>query len=315
MRIIYMGSGEFGCPTLRALSDSDHELLDVITPPARPAGRGKKTIATPVARLAEELDLPLTEAANVNQPDLVSRIAELQPDVILVIAFGQKIGSDLLNLPNCRVINLHGSLLPAYRGAAPINWAIINGEEKAGVTVIELNDAWDAGAMFGQSALTILPRETAGELHDRLALLGPDLVIDILQRITAGTDQPLDQNSSLASKAPKLRKADGRINWNEPAETIVNRILGLWPWPGAFSQLTQADRKKPQRVVVARAELAEPGETTATAEPGQFDNDLYVTCGQGRIHILELRPENSKLMTFSDFANGRRIKPGDRFTD
>ncbi|MBN1436124.1 MAG: methionyl-tRNA formyltransferase [Sedimentisphaerales bacterium] len=315
MRIVFFGSGDFGCDTLAALTESGHEIAEVVTQPARPAGRGKKLLETPIAMKAQELGLNCRSCADVNTDEFVEHMAGLGPDVAVVIAFGQKIGPDLLNLPNCRFVNLHGSLLPAYRGAAPINWAIINGESEAGVTVIELNDAWDGGAMLGRSSLTIEPYETAGELHDRLAELGPQVILEVLSQIELGSDKPITQDETKASRAPKLRKENGKIDWSSDAVTIRNHIHGMWPWPGACCRLQQAEKDKIEKVTIARVSVVAEDDSLA-AEPGAIGTvteDLTVQCGRGRLRILELRPENSRLMNFADFVNGRRLRTGDRF--
>ena len=318
MRIVFLGSGRFGCASLRWLSGSSHDILQVITQPARPAGRGKKLVATPIAQLTHELNIPCIESPNVNDPDSVAGITDLAPDVLLVIAFGQKIGDRLLNLPNCRAINLHGSLLPRYRGAAPINWAIINGEKQTGLTVIELNENWDAGDILGRASTDIRPGETAGELHDRLAQMGPDLLDNVLTSLSQGSYETIVQDKSQASRAPKLNKADGAICWDMPAEQVHNHIHGTWPWPGAYCYLQQNNKPQPERVSIARVRLADQTPTTPdtankTARPGTLDDDLCVACNPGRVELLELRPQNGRLMSFADFVNGRRLQSCDLF--
>jgi methionyl-tRNA formyltransferase len=317
MRIVFLGSGEFGCPSLKWLSESGHEVAEVITQPARPAGRGKNVAPTPIAELAGTLHLKVCECGDVNDPAVVEHVQSLRPEVLLVIAFGQKIGGALLNLPPTRAINLHGSLLPRYRGAAPINWAIINGEKETGVTVIELNERWDAGAILGQARTAIAPTETAGELHDRLALLGPPLVEDILARIAQGNAQPLIQDEKQACRAPKLQKTDGAIHWEQGAEQIRNRIHGLWPWPGAFCMLAQKTRTQAERVAIARAEVVVEAGGGAwkggTVIPGTVMGDMTIACGEGRLRMLQVRPDNGKLMDFAAFVNGRHLQSGDRF--
>ena len=309
-----MGSGQFGCDSLNWLVRCEHELVQVVTQPARPAGRGRKTVDTAIAALAKRLQVPLCESADVNEPDFVSQIRRLGPDVILVIAFGQKIGPSLLETPNCRVVNLHGSLLPSYRGAAPINWAIINGETRTGITVIEINQQWDAGNILGQLATDINPDETAGELHDRMAAMGPELLASVLRQIAEGTDRPIRQDDTLKSSAPKLRKADGAIRWDQPAEQIHNQVHGMWPWPGAFCQLKQADKSAAERLTIGRARIVtSPG--ACTDEPGTLTSDLSIVCGSDRLLPIQLRPDGGKLMDFSSFTNGRRLQPGDRFLD
>jgi methionyl-tRNA formyltransferase len=252
----------------------------------------------------------------VNNPEVVDHIRNLEPEVILVIAFGQKIGSELLNLPSCRAINLHGSLLPKYRGAAPINWALIKGEKQTGLSIIELNEVWDAGNLLGRLATDIEPGERAGELHDRLAHMGPEIVSEVLEKIAAGADTPLPQDDSQASRAPKLKKSDGAIRWDRPAEEICNFIHGMWPWPGAFCYLQQEDTKK-ERLVPARAAAKELDNGTAADSeiPGTLAEDMSIICGRGKIAIMEVKPENGKLMDFSDFINGRHLRPGGRFLD
>ena len=314
MRIVFLGSGEFGVESLKWLTSSRHQILEVITQPARPAGRGRKLQPTPIAELAGKLKLHSTQAGDVNELSSVEHIHNLQPEVLLVIAFGQKIGSALLNLPGCRVINLHGSLLPKYRGAAPINWAIIKGEKQTGLTIIELNQGWDAGNILGQASTEINPMETAGELNDRLALLGPELVKDVVEKIERRTDAPLSQDDAQASRAPKLRKADAALNWDQPADQIRNFIHGMWPWPGAHCRLQQVNRNKPELISIARAEVISDQPALDDAEtPGTVADDMCVICKPGRIKLLQVRPVNSKLMDFIDFINGRHLQPGDRF--
>ncbi len=309
MRILFMGGGEFGCPTLKYLAHSEHDVIEVFTQPARKAGRGRKVTPTAVSALAAELDLPYREVADVNVPEIVERVRQLNPDVILVIAFGQFLGNELLAM-DCRVINLHGSILPKYRGAAPINWAIINGEKTAGLTVIELNEIWDAGNMLGVARTEIGPTETAGELHDRMAVeLGPSIVAEALGEIVAGIDEPIVQDNAQACKAPKLRKADGRIDWTKSAEELRCFIHGMWPWPGAFCKLKQADSDKEVRVSIARAQVV----PEAGGEPGVINDDMTISCGTDSLKLLEIKPDNSKLLKFNDFVNGRRLKPHDRF--
>ena len=321
MRIVYLGSGAFGIASLQWLHRSNHEIPLVITQPARAAGRGRQTIATPIAVLTrDQLKLPCIEAADVNTPDIIERISDCKADLLLVVAFGQKIGPELLNLPNCRTINLHGSLLPKYRGAAPINWAIINGEKETGLTIIELNEVWDGGASWGQSITTIQSGETAKELHDRLASMGPDLLDEVLKKISRGDSKPQTQDDIAATRAPKLKKSDGAIQWSKTAQQICNQILGLWSWPGAYCQLQKSGTNQTERVTIARSEIVSPPHPTDTqgvsvAQPGTLLEDMTVACGSGRLQLLELKPESSRLMSFADFVNGRYLKTGDRFLD
>lgn len=317
MKIIFLGSGDFGSETLKWLVRSEHEILEVATQPARPAGRGRKAQPTAIAALSAGFGLPCRETSDVNDTLSVEHIRLLRPELLLVIAFGQWVGPELLNLPGCRVINLHASLLPMYRGAAPINWAIINGDQQTGLTVIELNDVWDGGNILGQCTTDIQPGETAGQLHDRLALMGPNLVEDVLEGIAQGSTTSIVQDEQTACRAPKLCKSDGAIHWDWPAERIRNLIHGIWPWPGAFCFLEQSGKKRPERISLAHAEVIsdscpEPSAGT-TVLPGTVADDLSIYCGSGRLKLLQVRPENGKLMDFMALVNGRHLKPGDLF--
>jgi len=317
MRIVFIGSGELGVESLRWLKDSVHDVIEVVTPPARPAGRGRKLHPTSIAEEAKRLQLPLQEAEDINNPEFIEHIRNLRPEVILVIAFGQKIGAELLNLPGCRVINLHGSLLPKYRGAAPINWAVINGEKQTGLTVIEINEIWDGGNILGKLATDIKPGERTGELYSRLTLLGPQLIEEVLEKISQGTDRALVQDDSQSSRAPKLKKSDAGLKWNQPAEMICNFIHGMWPWPGAFCHLQQ-EGKKIERITLAQAQVitqAGPEKSFGTDTPGILTEDMNIICGQGIISLLQVKPENGKLMDFSAFVNGRHLKSGVQFLD
>ena len=319
MRIVFFGSGPFGEECLRWLSASGHELLEVVTQPARPTGRGRKVASTPIGQLAEDLGLVVRESDNVNDPAFVARLGSLRPQVLLVIAFGQKLGPALLGRPEFRTVNLHGSLLPKYRGAAPVNWAIIRGEKETGLTLIEMDEGWDTGAILGQVKTAIGPGETAGELYDRLAAMGPKLLAEVLEQIAQRKDRPRPQDEALASRAPKLNKSDGAIRWSLPARTICNHIHGMWPWPGAFCYLRQQGRNRQERLSLARAAVLPSPEPSGGQEaenlPGSLAEDMSVVCGQGRLQLLEVKPEAGKRMPFADFVNGRHLQKQDRFLD
>ncbi len=307
MRIVFMGGGEFGCDTLRWLHSSHHQLLKVFTQPARPAGRGRSTKPTPIAEICSKLEIDCEETSNINSPETIELVRLLNPDVIVVIAFGQWLGAGMQKLP-ARIINLHSSLLPKYRGAAPINWAIIKGETTTGVTVIEINDTWDGGAVVASESIEIGETETAGELHDRLAALGPALIAEVLGEIEAGIFSPRPQDESQACKAPKMSKKDGQIDWTAPAAEVKCKILGMWPWPGAFCYLPLENGEQ-LRVSICRCKLADKADSELAA--GTFDEQMDIVCGDGKaITLLEVKPDNSKLMQFKAFANGKRLRPG-----
>lgn len=312
MDIVYLGSGEFGIPCLDALQAAGHVLALAVTQPAHPAGRGRKPQPTPVAQWADGRAVPSVQIENVNTPETIDQIAACRPDAIVVIAFGQKIGKELVDLPPKGAINVHASLLPKYRGAAPINWAIIRGETHTGVSIITLAEKMDAGAILGQSETDIGARETAGELHDRLARLAAPLLLETLAKLEAGTATYTRQNDAEATLAPKLRKSDGFLDFREPAQVLARRIRGLWPWPGAAALYASQQTQKSVRLVIALAEVV-PASGAAPLPAGTFDEGRNVVCGDGgRLAIAKVKPAGSGLMEFRDFVNGWRLQPGDR---
>jgi len=252
--------------------------------------------------------IPLLETDNVNTPDATAAIAAHRPDLILVIAFGQKIGKALVDLPTRGAINVHASLLPRWRGAAPINWAIMAGDTVTGVSIIALADRIDAGAVLAQEQTAIEADETAGDLHDRLALLAAPLLVRTLDQIEQGTSVYRPQDGALATLARKLKKADGFLDFAGSAGDLVRKIRGLWPWPGAMADYLVRDSGRCVRVTIASAEAVTDRRDLT---PGTFDDRLCVTCGQGSLRIAAIKPAGSALMDFKDFVNGRRTRPGD----
>jgi methionyl-tRNA formyltransferase len=320
MKLIFLGSGAFACPTLRWLAQSDHQVPLVITQPARGAGRGRHTTRTPVAAIAAELGLETLEAENVNDPAIIDRIRSLDARLGLVIAFGQKLRAELLaSLPG-GFINLHASLLPKYRGAAPINWAIVRGEEKTGCTVFRIVEKMDAGPILASRWTYIKPEEAAGELHDRLAGVGVDTVNAALDLFAEGTTPPgTPQDDTQATLAPKLKKSDGVINWDQHARDVVNHIHGMTPWPGATTQYESTEGRW-EKVTITRARVAEDVATLSSAQPsrdvapGTIDDRRYITTRDAFVELLELKPSSGRLMTWPEYVNGRHVKAGDRFT-
>jgi methionyl-tRNA formyltransferase len=231
----------------------------------------------------------------------------------VVIAFGQKIGPEIIALPPKGAINVHASLLPKYRGAAPINWALVNGETRTGISIITLADKIDAGDILNQSATEIGPHETAGELHDRLAQLAGPTLLDALAQLEAGTATYTRQEDAEATYAPKLRKADGALNFSEPAAVLSRKVRGFWPWPGACARYVSQDSRRSVRVTLARADVIW-GSNPPGSVPGTFDEDLNLLCGEGKLSIMRLKPASSHLMEFRDFINGWHVQPGDRLT-
>lgn len=311
MKIVYLGSGEFGLECLDALSISEHSLRFIVTQPPNPAGRGRKPQLTPVAHWANVHSIPFIEVDNVNASDVVEKIAGHEPDLIVVIAFGQKIGNKLTNLPPKGSINVHASLLPKYRGAAPINWAIINGETTTGISIITLSEKMDAGQILAQSQTDIAADETAGQLHDRLAKMAAPLLLKAIGRIADGTAIYIEQDHGKATLAPKLKKSDGFLDFAEPAEVLARKIRGFWPWPGASANYISKKTGKSIRVTIAMAEVGSVCESSLSA--GALDENLNVLCGSGALKIKKIKPAGSALMAFKDFVNGRQTQPGDSF--
>jgi len=310
MRIVYLGSGEFGIECLNLLKTSRHNLKLIVAGAAHRAGRGRKPKPTAVGKWAKENSVKCIEADDVNKPGVVEEISEIKPDLIVVIAFGQKIGKQLINSSRGGAINVHSSLLPKYRGAAPVNWAIIKGERKTGISIITLADKMDAGDILGQCETQIAHDETAGELHDRLAKIAAPLLLDTIGKIERGQAVYTPQNDAQATSAPKLKKADGFLDFTEPADVLRRKILGFWSWPGASAIYQSKQTNKKIRVTIAMAEVVKTADKDKS-QYGLFDEKLNVICGQNALRIKKIKPAGSSLMSFRDFVNGHRLKPAD----
>ncbi|HKQ48343.1 MAG TPA: methionyl-tRNA formyltransferase [Phycisphaerae bacterium] len=315
MRILFFGSGEFAIPTLRSIAGDGHDIVAVVTQPDRPRGRGKEVKPTPAKSAAIDLGLSVLTTDDVNSAQMTAQLKSLGADLAYVAAFGQKIGKELLTAFPVGIVNLHASLLPALRGAAPINWAIINGDHETGVTVFRLVEKMDAGPILVQRRTAIGDVETADELHDRLARIGCDAVRATLELLAAQPDTPgTPQDAAKATIAPKLSKNDGHIAFDKPAAQLANRILGLWSWPGATCRYCSADGRRDEIVTLARARPYEGRTTPAGAqETGRITEVLSVRTADGELEILEIKPAGGRLMPWQDFVNGRHVAPGDRF--
>ncbi len=308
-----MASGAFAVPTLRWLNESAHEIALVVTQPARGSGRGRKITPTPVAEMANELGMPVLEAENVNTPEMLERLKSCDARLGLVIAFGQKLGNELLEMMPGGCINLHASLLPKYRGAAPINWAIVAGEEKTGCTVFRIVERMDAGPSLSSKWTYIKPEETTGQLHDRLAGIGVDAVDSALKLFDDGQNPEGEaQDDALATKAPKLKKDDGLISFDRPVFEVLNHICGMTPWPGARATFRGSAEQDEVVTIVSARPCELPGKPTDA--PGVLDGRLYVAAADGFIEILEIKPAGSRAMNWPAFVNGRHVKAGDGFS-
>lgn len=304
MRIVFLGSGAFGLPTLEALLRS-HTVVLGVTQPDRLAGRGLLATATPVAQRLAEGSVETIKPEDVNASEVVSRVHAARPDALVVIAFGQKLRPALLE--GLFAINLHGSLLPRHRGAAPVNWAILSGDTATGVSVITLAQRMDAGEILAEGRTAIDPQETAGELHDRLAEMGPSVVLEALERRSAGTLAPRLQEESLATRAPKLTRADAWLRFDQAAEAVRRRVHGLSPWPGCAVELGGVETK------LLRVDLVESssGGGKEGAAPGTLDEHGAIRCASGALRPVLVQQSGKRAMIYDEFRRGRRLAPGD----
>lgn len=307
MNLAFFGSGAFGLPTLAALA-REHHLVGIVSQPDKPAGRGSALTPTPIAEyVARSLpELPLVKPENVNESSIAAQIASWNADAAVIIAFGQKLGAGVLpgGLGSLRAINLHASLLPRWRGAGPINAAVLAGDAITGNSIITIAERMDAGLVLGQSQRTIDSLMTAGELHDALAGDGPELVLRVLREIAAATATGTAQDDSLVTKARKLSKKDGWIEFGAGAEQCRRRVHGLTPWPGVTVRL----REEPLKLLRVQPRAAEHRETPGTLLDAAAG---LVACAGDTLALLEVQPAGGKKMAWADFARGRRIQRGE----
>ena len=318
MRILFMGTPEFACPSLTALARSRHEVVAVITRRDKPRGRGRHLAPPPVKAAAEKLGIPVHQPVALRSPAFLENMRALGPDLAAVVAFGALLSRDWLELPPYGCINLHPSLLPKYRGAAPINWAVINGESKTGVTVFKIVEDLDAGDILLQRETPIGPDQTAGDLHDLLAELGAAALVEAVDAIEDGAATFIPQDSRKATLAPQLRKEDGIIDWRLSARTLRDFIRGMTPWPGACTELKRRGGKRPQRVAIlsAAAEQAPP-QARPLRPPGKIlavrPGGILVAAGEGGLLITRLKPAGAKAMSAAEYVRGHTVGPGDEF--
>ena len=308
MKLVFCGSGSFACPSLRAVVQAGHEVAGVVTQPARPAGRGGHVRPTPLAEQARQLGLKVMEFPSINAPDSVAAIGALSPAVLCVVDFGQLVRQEVRDLAPLGAFNLHGSLLPELRGAAPVNWAIIRGYTRTGVTTFSLVDRMDAGPIYLQEALDIDPRETAEELRQRLAQVGAGAVCRTLELLAGGAAAPQPQDDARVSLAPKLKKSDGYLDFAGDAASLRNRIRGAWPWPGGQCVFHHRSGKQTALTLACAA----VSELDSPLTPGALDAQGLVATGRGRLGIEQLKPAGGRLMSWRDFVNGYRAGEGDR---
>jgi methionyl-tRNA formyltransferase len=305
MRVVFIGTGEIGVPTLQSLLRStEHGLFGVVTQPDKAAGRSQKLTAPAIKIAMGDSPVPILQPDRIKSPEAVGAIREWNADVIVVMAYGQILPRTVLELPRLACLNLHASLLPRHRGAAPIQAAIVAGDHETGITVIYMNEGLDTGDILLQSRLTISPNETGGSLHDRLGELAPVSLNNALRRLEDGTAAHTPQDSALATYAPKLMRDDGKINWSEPADLIERKIRAFNPWPGAFSLITEESGQR-AKLKIFRATITDtkgkPGEIIQANEHG-----LAIATSDRALLMQEVQPEGRRRMTSAEFMRGQR---------
>jgi methionyl-tRNA formyltransferase len=306
LRTVFMGTPEFALPTLEGLLAVGVNLCAVYTQPDRPSGRGKQLTAPPVKELALRHGLPVMQPVKLREPAVVEELRRLAPDLIVVVAYGQILPKRILDIPRHGCINVHASLLPRYRGAAPINQAIVDGEQVTGVTTMLMDVGLDTGDMLVRRATEIGVEETAGQLHDRLALLGREAMLETLQRLCDCTLRPEPQDDADSSYAPMMKKEQGRIDWNREALRLHNLVRGLDPWPGAYTFLHGQMLKIAATLPEEGAE-GEPG-TVLSAGP----DGVRIACGHGVLLVRELQLAGKKRLKAADFVRGTVLQAGTR---
>ena len=310
MRLLFCGTPQFAVPTLQHLrAQPDFEILAVITQPDRPRGRGQEVSISPAKQTAQSANLPIFQPEKIRSPESEQFLRDANPDAIVIIAYGQIIPARLLNIPKLGWINSHASLLPQYRGAAPIQWAIASGETKTGITTMRIDAGMDTGEMLLQRETPIGSNETTPELASRLAEIGAPLMAETLRGLRDGTLHPAAQDHSKASAAPVLKREDGRINWNLPAQAIFNRMRAFTPWPGAYAEFRGATcQLQGQPVSKDRASNLSPGEI-------RFErSELLVGCGdETLLGVSRVKVEGRKEISALEFTNGARLQSGEHF--
>ncbi|MEW6027271.1 MAG: methionyl-tRNA formyltransferase [Planctomycetota bacterium] len=325
MKIIFIGSSAFGVPTLKALAgQSRHPLIGVITQPDSKKGRGLKEVAvSPVKKEALKHKVEIWQPKSINDPAFIRQLDDKDPELIIVAAYGQKLGKEMLDLPPYGCLNIHPSLLPKYRGSAPVNYAILKGDAETGVSIIRMSEKMDAGFVIRQASVKIKDGETAPELEARLAEESAAIIAGLLDGMERGGLEETPQDESEATFAPKLKKTDGEIDWSRPAREIINRIRAMQPWPGAYTWL-KPQGKAPVKVDITQARLnsdeggksGRPARTPPGGGPGRIieinNNGIIISCGdEQKLSIIGVKPAGGRALTAREFANGYRLKTGD----
>ncbi len=303
-----MGTPSFAVPTLTTLAEAGHEVVLVVTQPDKPRGRGMKLAPPPVKEKALELGISIFQPERVKVPEAVEILAGMAPDAVVVAAFGQILPKTVLDIPKLGCFNVHASLLPKYRGAAPINWAIINGEGTTGVTIMKMDAGMDTGEMLLKEEEPVLPDDTAGTLTDRLSMLGARMMVRALQELEAGTLAGTPQDNAQATYAPMLKKEMGSVEWSRPAVELERLVRGLDPWPGAYTTLHGTVTKIWKAAVKGEgAGSLKPGEVIAAGKEG-----ILVDTGSGALLLKEIQPSGGRRMKAHEYLSGHPVKVGER---
>ena len=307
MKLGFCGTPQFAVPSLEALAAAGHDLRLVVTQPDRAQGRGMSLTAPPVKQAAEKLNLPVMQPEKIKtNEEFRKKLEAMKPDAIVVVGYGRLIPTWMLQLPPHGNINVHASLLPKYRGAAPVQWAIARGETTTGVTTMLLNEGLDTGDILLQSETDIRPEDTAVTLNARLASVGADLLVKTLRGLEQGSVRPVAQDHAQASLAPILKKEDGKVDFRRPVAEIINRLRGFQPWPGAHARFRGRDLK------IIAAQAASQSSRLAPGELGIQKERLFIGCAGGSLELLQVQPEGKKAMSAHDFVIGYKPKSGDR---
>ena len=298
MRIVFIGTGEIGVPALRALLTSEHEVLAVGTQPDKPVGREQRVEPPPIKKEIAKTKIPILQPARIKDPQVVEELRGLSPDVIVVAAYGQILPRELLEIPRLACLNLHASLLPRWRGAAPIQAAIAAGDRETGITVMYMAEGLDTGDILLQRSVEILPNDAGGSLHNRLAQIAPEALLESLRLLAAASAPRIPQDNASATYAPKLKREHGKIDWSESAEEIERKIRAYNPWPGAFMKVDGQNLKIFSGSVI-----------DLTGRPGEIlrsDKDLIVATGKGALSLAEVQLEGKRRMSAGEFLRGHR---------
>lgn len=307
IRIVYMGTPDFAVEPLEAIIKAGYEVAAVVTQPDKQKGRGKEVKMTPVKECALRHGIPVSQPVKIKEPEAVAELEKYQADLFVVAAFGQLLSEEILNMPEYGCINIHASLLPAYRGAAPIQWAVLNGEKESGVTIMQMDKGLDTGDMLLKRSVELSPKETGDSLHDKLMHLGAELIVEALPKLEKGELIPEKQKDELSSYAKKLTKAMGQIDWSKDAVSLERWIRGLNSWPSAYTFFGGKTLKIWEAQVAEEngAQKAEPGQVVSVSREG-----FTVACGQGALQILSLQLEGKKRVLTREFLLGYQVEPG-----